>query len=61
MNNNCLKKCKFKAICNLDKEKTARCKVADDPWVKHDEHSFFGASNILEKAGCKLHSFCAMD
>lgn len=42
MNNNCLKECKFKAICNLDKEKTARCKVADDPWVKHDERSLFG-------------------
>lgn len=34
MNYNCLSDCKFKAVCNLNAEQTARCKVASDPWAK---------------------------
>jgi hypothetical protein len=30
MNKFCIKKCAYKNICNLNKEKTVQCKVADD-------------------------------
>ena len=53
MNNNCLSDCKFKAVCNLNAEKTARCKVASDPWAKKDERTIFGRTtkNICKMQG----------
>ena len=53
MNYNCLSDCKFKAVCNLNAEQTARCKVASDPWAKKDEREIFGRTSkeICRKQG----------